>query len=180
MRKVTIAAYDKQWPAMFEDESLLLKRTLGHVIAQIHHVGSTSVPGLAAKPTIDILLEVVSLNALDTLNAAMARAGYRARGENGIPNRRYFTKGGEQRSHQVHAFATGDRQIVRHLAFRDYLIGNQEAAERYTEVKRSAARASENDMHRYSTFKAGFIEYHLQLALADWARRASLPRENQD
>ncbi|CAI2030084.1 TPA: GrpB family protein [Serratia fonticola] len=170
MRKVTIVAYDEQWPDLFETESSLLQLALGKVISRIHHVGSTSVPGLAAKPVIDILLEVVSLNALDSLNAAMERAGYTARGENGIPNRRYFTKGGDQRSHQVHAFALGDAQIVKHLAFRDYLIKNMKAAEQYAEVKRAALLASENDNHRYSAFKTDFIEHHLRLALIDQAR----------
>ncbi|RQW65234.1 GrpB family protein, partial [Listeria sp. SHR_NRA_18] len=76
MRKVTIVAYDEQWPDLFETESSLLQITLGRVISRIHHIGSTSVPGLAAKPVIDILMEVVSLNELDNLNAAMERAGY--------------------------------------------------------------------------------------------------------
>lgn len=165
MRKVAVADYDAQWPGLFTVERSLLQITLGEVISQIHHVGSTSVVGLAAKPIIDILLEVVDLDELDKLNAAMAQAGYTARGENGIPNRRYFTKGGDQRSHQVHAFAVGDTQIVKHLAFRDYLIKNKNVADQYAEIKRAAVLASENDIHRYSAFKADFIEHHLRLAL---------------
>ena len=165
MRKVAVVDYDAQWPVLFAAERSLLQITLGEVISQIHHVGSTSVVGLAAKPIIDILLEVVDLDELDKLNAAMAQAGYTARGENGIPNRRYFTKGGDQRSHQVHAFAIGDTQIVKHLAFRDYLIKNKNVADQYAEIKRAAVLASENDIHRYSAFKADFIEHHLRLAL---------------
>ncbi|RNM03114.1 GrpB family protein [Dickeya undicola] len=165
MRKVTIVAYDERWPDLFDAESARLQMTLGKAISRIHHIGSTSVPGLAAKPVIDILLEVVGLNELDQFNTAMERIGYTVRGENGIPNRRYFTKGGEKRSHQVHAFVTGDRQIQKHLAFRDYLIKNKKAAERYVEIKYAAALASENDIHRYSAFKADFIEHHLRLAL---------------
>lgn len=165
MRKVAVVDYDAQWPGLFTVERSLLQITLGEVISQIHHVGSTSVVGLAAKPIIDILLEVVDLDELDKLNAAMAQAGYTARGENGIPNRRYFTKGGDQRSHQVHAFAVGDTQIIKHLAFRDYLIKNKNVADQYAEIKRAAVLASENDIHRYSAFKADFIEHHLRLAL---------------
>lgn len=165
MRKVAVVDYDAQWPVLFAAERSLLQITLGEVISQIHHVGSTSVVGLAAKPIIDILLEVVDLDELDKLNAAMAQAGYTARGENGIPNRRYFTKDGDQRSHQVHAFAIGDTQIVKHLAFRDYLIKNKNVADQYAEIKRAAVLASENDIHRYSAFKADFIEHHLRLAL---------------
>ncbi|WIF56721.1 GrpB family protein [Atlantibacter hermannii] len=165
MRKITVVAYDARWPEQYETERTLLQATLGQVIYHIHHIGSTSVPGLAAKPVIDILLEVTALDELDRLNAAMAAIGYCARGENGISNRRYFTKGGDQRSHQVHAFVAGDTQIRKHLAFRDYLITHEETAARYAEIKRVAVRASENDAHRYSALKADFIEHHLRLAL---------------
>ncbi len=150
MRKVTIVEYDKRWPELFEAESLLLLMILGEVVLTIHHIGSTSVPGLAAKPVIDILLEVTGLHELDCLNVEMERAGYTARSENGIPNRRYFTKGGDQRSHQVHAFVVGDKQIVKHLAFRYYLIKNKDVAELYADVKHVAVLASGNDTHRYS------------------------------
>lgn len=165
MRKITVVAYDDRWPDAFEAESALLQATLGHVISGIHHIGSTSVPGLAAKPVIDIMLEVTRLVELDSLNVAMERAGYTARGENGIPGRRYFTKGEEQRSHHVHAFAADDPQIEKHLAFRDYLIRNVKVAEMYARVKRAAAQENERDTDGYSAFKKNFIEHHLRLAL---------------
>ena len=122
MRILTVVDYDEMWPTLFENERTLLQMTLGKVISRIHHIGSTSVPGLSAKPVIDILIEVANLEELDSLNQAMEGVGYTVRGENGILNRRYFTKGGNQRSHHIHAFATGDAQIIKHLAFRDYLI----------------------------------------------------------
>lgn len=166
MRTIFVVPYDNKWPEMFEAESLLIKTLLGGVAKDIHHIGSTSVPGLSAKPVIDILLEVSDIDELDTYNSAMARAGYIARGENGIPGRRYFIKGGDQRSHQVHAFAVGDIQVLRHLAFRNYLRKNRDIAGKYAEIKHSAALLSSNDAHRYSALKANFIEHHLQLALA--------------
>ncbi|HGH3372324.1 TPA: GrpB family protein [Kluyvera cryocrescens] len=165
MRIIEVVDYDTQWLSLFAEESALLQVALEKKIAKIHHVGSTSIPGMAAKPVIDILLEVVDPEALDNLNIAMESAGYMARGEYGIPNRRYFSKGGEQRSHQVHAFVIGDQHIIKLLAFRDYLIKNKEIAQQYNEIKRAAALASENDIRRYSAFKAGFIEHHLRLAL---------------
>ncbi|EBC7124793.1 GrpB family protein, partial [Salmonella enterica] len=121
MRTVVVVPYDNKWPEMFEAESLLIRSLLGGVAKSVHHIGSTSVPGLSAKPVIDILLEVSDINELDTYNSAMVRCGYVARGENGIVGRRYFIKGGDQRSHQVHAFTVGDVQVSRHLAFRNYL-----------------------------------------------------------
>ncbi len=166
MRKIIVVPYDDKWPEMFEAESSLIKKLLGGVAKNVHHIGSTSVHGLSAKPVIDMLLEVSDINELDAYNSSMARAGYVARGENGIPGRRYFIKGGDQRSHQVHAFAVGDSQVLKHLAFRDYLRRNKDIAVQYAEIKHSAALLSRNDVHRYSTLKADFIEHHLQLALA--------------
>lgn len=167
MRTVIVVPYDDKWPEMFETESLLIKSLLGGVAKNIHHIGSTSVPGLSAKPIIDILLEVSDINELDRYNRAMAHAGYVARGENGMSGRRYFIKGGDQRSHQVHAFASGDMQVLRHLVFRDYLRKNTTIAGLYAELKHSAARLSRNDAHRYSALKANFIAHHLRLAHAE-------------
>ncbi|WP_079971326.1 GrpB family protein [Salmonella enterica] len=166
MRTVVVVPYDNKWPEMFEAESLLIRSLLGGVAKSVHHIGSTSVPGLSAKPVIDILLEVSDINELDTYNSAMVRCGYVARGENGIVGRRYFIKGGDQRSHQVHAFTVGDVQVSRHLAFRNYLRKNRDIAGQYAEIKHSAALLSRNNVHRYSALKADFIEHHLQLALA--------------
>ncbi|HHL2825961.1 TPA: GrpB family protein [Citrobacter murliniae] len=165
MRIIDVVAYNTQWPSLFAEESAVLLAALENKISRIHHVGSTSVPGMAAKPVIDILLEVIDCETLDSLDPAMESAGYVARGEYGIPNRRYYSKGGEQRSHQVHAFVMGDEHILKLLAFRNYLIKNEEIAKRYAEIKRAGALASENDIRRYSAFKAGFIEHHLRLAL---------------
>ncbi|MGI8491130.1 GrpB family protein [Pectobacterium polaris] len=69
----------------------------------------------------------------------------------------------------VHAFAVDDPQIVTHVAFRDYLIKNKKAAERYAEIKYAAAWGSENNTHRYSALKTDFIKHHLQLALIEQA-----------
>ncbi|MBK0167467.1 GrpB family protein [Klebsiella sp. S69] len=165
MREIIVVPYDDKWPEMFEAESLLIRTLLGGVVKRVHHIGSTSVPGLSAKPVIDILLEVSDVNELDTYNSAMVRGRYVACGENGITGRRFFTKGGDQRSHHVHAFAVGDMQVSRHLAFRDYLRENRDIAGQYAEVKHSAALLSRNNAHRYSALKAGFIEHHLRLAL---------------
>lgn len=87
MRILTVVDYDEMWPALFENERTLLQMTLGKVISRIHHIGSTSVPGLSAKPVIDILIEVANLEELDSLNQAMEGVGYTVRGENGILNR---------------------------------------------------------------------------------------------
>lgn len=168
MRRIIVVEYEEQWHTRYEAERGLLQNTLEKVISQVHHIGSTSIPGLSAKPIIDILLEVYDLDELDKLNFAMERAGYCVRGENGIPNRRYFTKGEEHRSHHVHAFGVGNPQIVKHLAFRDYLRKNKKEADEYAEIKHAAALASEDNIPLYSTLKADFIAHHLRLALRDY------------
>ena len=130
-------------------------------------ISPPTISGLAAKPVIDILLEVVDLDELDILNPVLANAGYTARGECGIPNRRYFSKSGDLRTHHIHAFVSNDEHIIKLLAFRNYLIKHKDVAKQYAEIKRSAVLACENDIRRYSVFKAGFMEHHLRLALMD-------------
>lgn len=167
MREIVVVPYDEKWPEIFEAERFLIQALLGDVAKNVHHIGSTSVPGLSAKPVIDMLLEVSDINQLDKCTHLMINAGYVARGENGIAGRRYFIKGGDQRSHQVHAFSAGDAQIPGHLAFRDYLKKNSDIARDYADLKRAAAMRCKNDAHLYSAFKANFIEHHLQLALIE-------------
>ncbi|TPE14598.1 GrpB family protein [Pantoea vagans] len=167
MRTVVVVPYDNQWPALFAAESEMLKALLNGAVIGFHHIGSTSVPGLAAKPIIDILLEVTDINALDTCSPALSRAGYLARGESGIAGRRYFTKGGDQRSHHLHAFSAGDKEVLRHLVFRDYLRENRRVADDYAELKQAAASLCRNDSQRYSALKTDFIEHHLRMALRD-------------
>lgn len=166
MRTLIITPYDAQWPPRFAQECARLQAALGQTVIAIHHIGSTSVPGLAAKPVIDILLVAAALDELDRCTPALARLGYRARGENGIPGRRYFVKGGDRRTHQLHAFAAGDRQIINHLAFRDYLRQHPEIAAQYAQVKYAAAQACNNDIPRYQALKSAFIGHHLQRAIA--------------
>jgi len=89
MRKIEVVEYDPAWPELFARERDLLFHTLRDVAVSVHHIGSTSVPGLAAKPIIDILLEVRALAALDAVSGEMEAIGYRSKGELGIPGRRY-------------------------------------------------------------------------------------------
>ena len=155
---VEVVDYDPSWPALFDAECALLHRTLGEVAIAIHHIGSTAVPGLAAKPIIDILMEVADLNALDAAAGGLARIGYAAKGEYGIPGRRYFPKGGERRTHHVHAFASGDVGLFRHLAFRDHLRAHPAVARDYGRLKRSLALSCGNDLSRYCDGKDAYVK----------------------
>ncbi len=170
-REIAVVAYNPGWTSLFAAERARLAQALGEAAISIHHIGSTSVTGLAAKPILDILIEAASLSAMDEKAREMEALGYEVRGENGIPNRRYYQKGGAQRTHHVHAFATGDENLIRHLAFRDYLRQHPEAAAEYARLKQTLASRFKNDPQAYQAGKNDFIEMHQKLALAWYTNR---------
>jgi len=158
MRNIVIVDYRPQWPEMFASESRLIADTLGSLVLESHHVGSTSVPGLAAKPIIDIMLVVESFDRLDACNDAMARIGYAAKGELGIPGRRFFSKGSDNnRSHHLHAYRPGHAEIAAHLDFRDYLRARPDKARAYAELKKQLAVKYRDDIEAYVAGKEPLI-----------------------
>jgi len=158
VRNIKVIEYDPIWPHLFEDERSLLFQTLGDIVIRIHHIGSTAVPGLAAKPIIDILIEVVDVVALDALNQNIEAIGYEPRGESGIPRRRYFKKGGDNRTYHIHAFARGDSNIARYIAFRDYLRAHPEVASEYAKLKNVVASTCDDDIVRYNDGKDEYVK----------------------
>ncbi len=162
---VTVTTYNEAWPQAFTEEAKLIKEVMGSVLLKIHHIGSTAVPGLAAKPIIDMMPEVSSLLLLDELSTQMAKIGYEAKGEFGIQGRRYYRKGGLNRTHQIHAFQEGDKHIIRHLAFRDYLRAHKSVADEYGRLKTDIADRCNNDIERYCDEKDPFIQFHEKKAL---------------
>jgi GrpB-like predicted nucleotidyltransferase (UPF0157 family) len=165
MRKIEVVDYDSAWPQMFELEREELCRALGAVAVSIHHIGSTAVPGLAAKPIIDIIVEVTSVINMDCHESYMMDIGYEPKGEFGIPGRRFFQKGRDNRTYHVHAFAQGDPHILRHIAFRDYLRLNPRIASEYGEIKRRVALGCHNDIEVYCQGKDAFIKRIEAIAL---------------
>ena len=165
-RKLEVVDYDPNWHDKFICEHSLISQGLGNNVIAIHHIGSTSVTGLAAKPIIDILLEVSCLKELDNQSEQLAEIGYIAKGENGISGRRYFPKGGTQRSHHIHAFQAQHPAIARHLAFRDYLMAHPEVTDEYARLKKALVSQCQNCMQAYMAGKNDFIQHHERLALA--------------
>ncbi|MEL6143497.1 MAG: GrpB family protein, partial [Bacteroidota bacterium] len=108
---VKVVHYNPNWPNEFDKEAAKLVLTLGDIVQNLHHIGSTAVPGLMAKPIIDMMPEVSSLELLDAKSEQMESLGYEVMGELGIPGRRYFRKGGDNRTHQIHAFLSGDPNV---------------------------------------------------------------------
>ena len=168
---VNVVSHYPAWRALFRQEEVRIRRALGDVVVNLHHIGSTAIAGIHAKPIIDIMLEVGDLEVLDEHKAAMERLGYEVMGEFGIPGGRYFRKDDltGKRTHQVHAFQAASPGAERHLAFRDYLIAHPEIAQRYSELKQHLARVHPHDRQAYMDGKAPFIEEHEARALL-WKR----------
>ena len=165
---VVVKEYDIAWESEFKAEAARLKSVLGGNCAHIHHIGSTSVPGLAAKPIIDIMPVLYDLSAADGLAAEFERLGYEYLGEFGIPGRRYMRKGGDERTHQVHMFCISDSyNIYRHLAFRDYLRAHPDVRDAYAALKKELAEKYPYDIEAYCDGKARFVESVQSKALSD-------------
>ena len=170
--KIEVISYNPIWPIQFESEKSAIESSLGDVVVGVHHVGSTAVEGLAAKPIIDIILEVRSLESLDQSTPKLELMGYEAKGEFGIPGRRYFRKGRSQRTHQIHTFKTGDHNIFRHLAFRDYLSRHPDARREYQELKIKLAMDCNDDLDFYCDGKDTFVKHHEARAI-EWKKGVS-------
>jgi len=158
MRKIEIVPHDPAWADLATTEAAQIMRTLGASILAIHHIGSTAIPGIMAKPTLDLLAEVPNLDEIDELNPRMEALGYAPRGENGIPGRRYFIKlAGETHFCHIHMFLTGNQEIIRHINFRDYLIAHPAEAEAYSRLKAALAAQFPYDSVSYTDGKEQFI-----------------------
>lgn len=166
VRVIEVVDYRPQWVADFVNEKAAIGQHFNSVnIASIHHIGSTSVKGLCAKPIIDILVEVYDLDTLDAQAANIELLGYEVKGEFGISGRRYFQKGGIQRTHQIHAFKVGSPGVERHLAFRDYLIAFPKIMLEYGAIKKEGVKLCNNNIEKYVAHKNHFIQFHEQQAL---------------
>tara|TARA_R100000027_G_scaffold5591_1_gene4615 strand:- start:43722 stop:44222 length:501 start_codon:yes stop_codon:yes gene_type:complete len=163
--KIEVVSYRPEWSVAFEreKEAILALDIAG--IANIHHIGSTAVELLSAKPIIDIMIEAQSLEGLDLNKDKFESIGYEVMGEFGMEGRRYYRKGGENRTHQIHAFKTSDPNLARHLVFRDYLKQNPSIRNEYGELKIQVASTCEHDIERYCDGKNDFIKFHEARAL---------------
>ena len=164
---IEVLPYDPEWPELYASEKEVLLEKFGRIVENIYHIGSTAVEGLAAKPIIDILLEMSSLEKLDALDDEFESLAYEAMEEFGISGRRYFRKGGNERTHQIHAFVSGCQHITRHLAFRNYLREMPEIRKEYGSLKTRVALECNHDIDKYSKGKHAFIQEHERNAL-DW------------
>jgi GrpB-like predicted nucleotidyltransferase (UPF0157 family) len=167
---ILVLDHDPDWAKSFEKEAKRIQSALGNTLLKAHHIGSTSICHTKAKPVIDMLLEVLSLEDLDQKSVLLESLGYEAKGEFGIAGRRYFRLDDAtgRRTHQVHSFESGSKNVIRHLAFRDYMRAHPTIATEYGELKQRLAKENPDNMAAYIHGKDSFIKEHERRALL-WA-----------
>lgn len=176
MRNIVVVPYNPRWSDMFQQEANKIIAVFGQECIAIHHIGSTAIPGMSAKPIIDIMPVVRNIEKVDLFNPVMRQLGYEPKGENSIPGRRYFVKGGdEHRTHHVHTYEPGHPEVIRHLSFRDYLSAYPEEAQRYARLKQTLAHQHPHDIFGYMAGKDSFIKKTIAKALEWYAQQTANP-----
>ncbi len=173
MRTTILMPWTTDWKNLYAQEEPLLTAILSDQLVSIHHIGSTSVPAIGfAKPIIDILVIVKQIDRVEAYTEQFARIHYVARGENGIPGRRYFIKGGDDRTHHLHIYEAGHICIAQHLNFKSYLSHHPQAAEQYGQLKCQLAHLLPDQPAAYAAGKADFCAELMDQAM-EWASRTA-------
>jgi len=160
---VRLVPYTIEWQRCFEEERVLLQAVIGQYVLDIQHVGSTSIPGMIAKPIIDIGIAVTSFEEARVCIPPIEELGYEYRGELGIPRRHYFVKG-DPRTHHLHMSEINSQAWGNLVLFRDALIQHPHLAEEYAKLKAGLAQQYPTDRGEYVDRKAPFIERVLRMA----------------
>jgi GrpB-like predicted nucleotidyltransferase (UPF0157 family) len=155
--EIVIVDYDPKWPRLFAEEQRDILQAAPESILQVEHIGSTAVPGLAAKPIVDLMARSRTVPLNPQSIHALAGIGYEDLGEHGIPGRHFFRKG-QPRSFHLHVVADYGVFWNRHLHFRDYLRSHPDAAADYADVKRELATQFGGNREAYTEAKTTFIE----------------------
>lgn len=156
-REIVVVDYDPAWPAQFRREADRIRAALGDVILRLEHIGSTAVPGLAAKPIIDILLVVERSGAEDAYVPALEAAGYELRVREPDFDEHRMLRTPERDVH-IHVLSPDSQEIARYLILRDRLRQDEHDRRRYAALKRDLATQSWPTMQHYSEGKTDLIE----------------------
>ena len=158
---VELVPHRAEWAEIARAESARLKGAIGDNLFTVHHIGSTSIPGIVAKPIVDLIPVVRDLAAFDAQEEAVRALGYKWYGEFGLPGRRYCTltdPATGKRKFQLHCYEDGFGEIARHLAFRDYLRAHPLIAKEYEMEKIRAAALRPDDTLAYNAEKNDWIK----------------------
>jgi GrpB-like predicted nucleotidyltransferase (UPF0157 family) len=153
---VHLCAYDPRWASLFASEARRIAA---------EHIGSTSVPGLLAKPIIDVMLGVGPSHSVDSMRAALAALGYEDMGEAGVPGRLYFRRRAKT-AFNIALVVRGGSIWIANIALRNYLRTNADAAREYAETKRSACESGAHSLLAYSDYKSEVVARLISRALA--------------
>lgn len=157
--KVTVVPYDSKWVEKYAREAISIRKALGGLIQDIQHVGSTSVPGMDAKPIIDIMVGLEDLSVVASLVSPLRALGYLYRGLLlGIEGHYFFRKGEPIKEYFLHVFEYGGGFWNQRIAFRERLITSPELAQEYRELKQRLAKQHPDNREAYTAGKKGFIE----------------------
>lgn len=166
---IRIVDHDPAWADAARHELARVAEALGATAVRLEHVGSTSVPGLGAKPIIDLQVSVVDIERMDDYVAPLERLGYLFAPDPAFPDYHYFAKPhARPRTHHLHVCEHGSHQELRHLAVRDYLRAHAHEAARYEALKRELVRRHPQDRLAYVAGKDGFM-LDLEARAVAWA-----------
>ena len=158
---VELKEHDPDWERAAVKEGERLKSVLRDELLAVHHIGSTSIPGLRAKPILDLIPVVRKLARLDKARRSLERLGYQWWGEYGLPGRRYCTLEDQtsgKRLVQLHCYETGSPEITRHLAFRDFLRREPQLVAEYEAVKMRCRELHPESSRLYGKCKGEWVE----------------------
>jgi len=161
-KPIIVVPYDPRWPELFAKLRATLSAALGDVAVNIEHVGSTAVPGLAAKPIIDVDVVISSWKGLQHAIGRLAKIGYVHEGDLGIPGREAFAAPRGETDHHLYVCAADSVELQRHITFRDKLRSNQTAAQQYAELKFKLANDFYSDRMAYTEGKSAWIAAFLK------------------
>jgi GrpB-like predicted nucleotidyltransferase (UPF0157 family) len=176
--RAVVVEYDPEWPARFEAIRARIAPALGPLAVSIEHVGSTSVPGLAAKPVIDIDVVVADAGAIPAAIAALEGLGYEHLGEVGIPDREAFRRPPGTEKHNLYVTPAAGQGLRNHLALRNHLRTHPEAVEAYAALKRRLADEAP-DIDAYVIGKTDLIVSFLRAEGIDEATLAAIEQANK-
>lgn len=154
---VVVTPYDPSWPSTFVWLRDRIAGPLAHITTRIEHVGSTSVPGLAAKPVIDIDIVVADASQMAHASSTLATLGYTPIGDLGIPDRHAFRAQAELPRHNLYVALATSTALRNHLAIRDHLRGHPADVIAYGDLKKHLASEHPDDVDAYCTAKTRFL-----------------------